>query len=265
MSYWIDSHAHIYDERFNDDIEQLIHRCQELQVQKIILPNIDLDSLERVKTLSNRFPKHCFPTVGLHPCDVKADFRAILEEMKPWAFQPDMFVHKKIYAIGETGLDYYWDTTFKEEQKEALRIQIQWAKELDLPIILHTRSSIQDTIDIIKEEQDGQLKGVFHCFSGTLEEAQQIMEIEDFYLGVNRPLTYKKSKIVEVFENIPLEKILLETDAPYLPPVPYRGKRNESSYIPIIAQKLAEIKQCDCSLIQKQTTANVEALFNLEY
>lgn len=264
MSYWIDSHAHIYDERFDNDIEELIQRCKESQVQKIILPNIDLDSLERLKELSNRFPNHCFPTVGLHPCDVKSDFQQVLEKMKAWAYKPDMFVHKKIYAIGETGLDYYWDTTFKEEQKEALRIQIQWAKELELPIILHTRSSIQDTIDIIKEEQDEKLRGVFHCFSGTIEEAEQILQIDNFYLGVNGPLTYKKSKIVEVFQSIPLNRVLLETDAPYLPPVPYRGKRNESSYIPLIAQKLADIKECDLSLIQEQTTANVEALFNLK-
>jgi TatD DNase family protein len=153
--------------------------------------------------------------------------------------------------------------TFKEEQKIALQIQISWAKELKLPIILHTRESVQDTIDIIRANTDENLSGVFHCFSGNLDEALQIIEMGDFYLGIGGPLTYKKSTLHDILKEIPIDKIILETDAPYLPPTPYRGKRNESSYIPIIGQKLAEVKNCPIEEIQLQTTRNAIQLFNL--
>lgn len=263
MNYWIDSHAHIYQPNFDDDIDEVIQRAVSQNVRKIILPNIDISSLERIVDLTLRYPLICYPTVGLHPCDVKKDFEDVLKVMYSWASAPHQFVHKRIFAIGETGLDYYWDLTYKEEQKEALKIQIQWAKELNLPIILHTRDSIQDTIDLIYENWDDRLRGVFHCFSGTVDEAQQIVDLKNFYLGIGGPLTYKKSNSVEVFSKVPLEKILLETDAPYLPPVPYRGKRNESSYIPVIAEKLAEIKNCSIEGIQFHTTQNAINLFGL--
>jgi TatD DNase family protein len=263
MPVFIDSHAHIYQPTFHGDITEVIERCQEAGVKKIILPNIDIETLDRVLELSSAYPDICLPTVGLHPCDVKENYLEVLEEMKPWAYQPECFPEKKIYAIGETGLDYYWDTTFKEEQKAALRMQIAWALELDLPIILHTRNSIQDTIDIIREQHDGRLRGVFHCFSGTLNEAQQIISMENFYLGIGGTLTYKNSQLPEVLKEIPLEKIMLETDAPYLSPVPYRGKRNESSYIPIIAERLAEIKRVTLGEVAQLTTANAEALFRI--
>ncbi len=263
MEYWIDTHAHIYMDKFDEDLDEVIQRSQTTGVRKIVLPNIDLESLERVKKLSSLYPEVCFPTVGLHPCDVKSDYVEVLKEMKHQAFQPEEFFDRKIYAIGETGLDYYWDITFKEEQKQALTIQIGWAKELGLPIILHTRNSIQDTIDLVRENYDENLKGVFHCFSGTLDEAKQILELDNFYLGVDGPLTYKKSQLPDIFKEIPLERILLETDSPFLPPVPYRGKRNESSYLPIIGQMLADVKQCSLDNIRIQTTENAERLFVL--
>jgi len=263
MPVFIDSHAHIYQPTFNSDIAEVIQRCTAAGVNKIILPNIDIESLNRVLNLSSAHPDICLPTVGLHPCDVKENYLEVLEEIKPWAFQPERFPEKRIYAIGETGLDYYWDTTFKEEQKVALRMQIEWALQLDLPIILHTRNSIQDTIDIIREQYDGRLRGVFHCFSGTLDEAQQIISMENFYLGIGGTLTYKNSHLPEVLRELPLEKIMLETDAPYLSPVPYRGKRNESSYIPIIAERLAEIKRVAIVEVAQSTTANAEALFRI--
>lgn len=263
MNYWIDSHAHLYVERFDEDIDQVIENALSNQVRKVILPNIDLASLERMRNLTLRFPEVCFPTVGLHPCDVKANFEQVLSEMEKLAFEPENFFQSPIYAIGETGLDYYWDTTFKEQQKQALRIQIQWAKDLKLPIILHTRESIRDTIDIVKELHDESLKGVFHCFTGNLEEAEEILELDNFYLGVDGPITYKKSHLPEVFKHIPLERILLETDSPYLPPVPYRGKRNESSYLPYIGQKLADVKECLIEEVQVQTTLNCGRLFGI--
>ncbi len=263
MNFWIDSHAHIYQPQFEEDIQEVIDRCLAQNVQKIVLPNVDIETLDSVKNLSDKYSHICLPTVGLHPCDVKENYQQVLSEMKSWAYQPEMFKDKKIYAIGETGLDYYWDLTFKEEQKEALKIQIQWAKDLNLPIILHTRESVQDTIDIIKEYYDENLKGVFHCFSGTLAEAQQIAELDNFYLGIGGPLTYKKSTLPDIIKEIPLDKIMLETDAPYLPPVPYRGKRNESSYIPLIGQKMAEVYNCAVEIVQEKTTQNAMKLFGL--
>jgi TatD DNase family protein len=263
MNYWIDTHAHIYQPKFDEDIQEVIQRCLDANVQKVILPNIDIESLKRVQDLSHQFPSMCLPTVGLHPCEVKENIHEVLAEMKNWAFNPKVFPENKIYAIGETGLDYYWDITFKEEQKVALEIQISWAKELKIPIILHTRESVQDTIDIIRVNKDENLRGVFHCFSGNLDEALQIIEMGDFYLGIGGPLTYKKSTLLDILKEIPIDKIILETDAPYLPPTPYRGKRNESSYIPIIGQKLAEVKNCPIEEIQLQTTRNAIQLFNL--
>jgi TatD DNase family protein len=263
MNYWIDTHAHIYQPNFDEDIQEIIQRCLDANVQKVILPNIDIESLKRVENLSQQYPSICLPTVGLHPCDVKENFQEVLEEMKNWAFHPNVFPENKIYAIGETGLDYYWDIAFKEEQKAALEIQISWAKTLKLPIILHTRESVQDTIDIIRANKDESLSGVFHCFSGNLEEALQIIEMGDFYLGIGGPLTYKKSTLPDILKEIPIDKIILETDAPYLTPAPFRGKRNESSYIPIIGQKLAEVKNCPIDDIQIQTTKNAIQLFNL--
>lgn len=263
MPVFIDSHAHIYQPAFHGDIADVIERSTAAGLSKIILPNIDIESLDRVLKLSCAYPDICLPTVGLHPCDVKEDYLEVLEAMKSWAYQPLLFPEKKIYAIGETGLDYYWDTTFKEEQKAALRMQIAWALELDLPIILHTRNSIQDTIDIIRELHDGSLRGVFHCFSGTLEEAQQIISMDNFYLGIGGTLTYKNSHLPEVLKDVPLQRVMLETDAPYLSPVPYRGKRNESSYLPFIAERLAEIKRVTLELVAEMTTANAELLFRI--
>ncbi|MCO5248610.1 MAG: TatD family hydrolase [Chitinophagales bacterium] len=264
MNGWIDSHSHLFAKEFDEDIDEVIQRCLQINVKKVILPNIDLMTLDRVKKLSDTYPEICLPTVGLHPCDVKEDFWEVLNKMKTWAYEPKMFIHQKIYAIGETGLDFYWDTTFAEQQKKALKIQIEWAKELRLPIILHTRNSIQETIDIIRDNMDEHLKGVFHCFGGTIEEAQQIIELGSFYLGVDGPLTYKNSKTPAIFQEISLEKILLETDSPFLPPTPHRGKRNESSYLPLIAQKLAEVKNMSLEEVRRVTTENCSKLFGIE-
>lgn len=261
MLEFIDSHAHIYQPSFDQDMASVVQRSLEAGVNKIILPNIDLESVPRILALSRMFPEVCLPTIGLHPCDVKADFETVLQQLRVMAFHPTDFPNAKIFAIGETGLDYYWDTTFVEEQKSALAEQISWSKTLQLPIILHTRNSIQDTIDIVAEHYDEQLKGVFHCFSGHLSEARQITEMDGFYLGIGGTVTYKNSALPEVLKDIPLEKIMLETDAPYLTPVPHRGKRNESAYIPLVAQKIAELKGVSIEKVAEQTTANAKRLF----
>lgn len=263
MNIFVDSHAHIYQPVFDDDLPQIIQRALDNGVTKIVLPNIDIESIERVRKTSLQYPGVCFPTIGLHPCDVKEDYLQVLSTLKEIAFNPVLFPENKIYALGETGLDYYWDITYKEQQKEALRIQISWAQELNLPIILHTRDSVSDTINIVKEMYNEELKGVFHCFSGSFEEAKTIVEMEGFYLGIGGPLTYKNATLPTWLKEIPLEKILLETDAPYLPPVPYRGKRNESSYIPLIAERMGEVYQKSIAEIAEITTKNACTLFEI--
>lgn len=261
MLEFIDSHAHIYQPSFDQDISVVVQRSLEAGVNRIVLPNIDLESVPRVLALSRMFPDVCLPTIGLHPCDVKEDFESVLQQLRDIAFQPTDFPNAKIFAIGETGLDYYWDTTFVEEQKRALVEQISWSKTLQLPIILHTRNSIQDTINIIAEHHDEHLTGVFHCFSGNLSEAKQIVELNGFYLGIGGTITYKNSTLPEVLKDIPMEKIMLETDAPYLTPVPHRGKRNESAYIPLVAQKIAEIKGVSIEEVAEKTTYNAKQMF----
>lgn len=264
MPVFTDTHAHIYQPPFREDIREVLSRAITAGVKKIILPNIDIESMERVLQLSRQFPHICLPTVGLHPCDVKADFEEVLDIMHERIIDPSIFPEGKIYGIGETGLDYYWDTTFKEEQKQALRIQIEWAQQTKLPIILHTRNSVQDTIDIVQEMHRGSLRGVFHCFSGNLEEAKAIVAMDDFYLGIGGTLTYKNSHLPEILPQLPLERIVLETDAPYLSPVPHRGKRNESSYIPFVAEKLAELYGKTIEEIAAITTENAMRLFQFE-
>jgi TatD DNase family protein len=264
MPEFIDSHAHLYQPKFSEDIDEVLLRCRMAGVNKIVLPNIDLESLDRMKVLTAAYPDVCYPTVGLHPCDVKADFMEVLTQLKRLAYHDATFPGSRIVAIGETGLDYYWDITYQEEQKLALKEQIHWSLDLGLPIILHTRNSVQDTIDLIADLHTGHLTGVFHCFSGTLEEARQIIGLEGFYLGIGGTITYKNSPLPELLKEIPLERIMLETDAPYLSPVPYRGKRNESCYIPVIAEQLAAIKKMPVGEIADITTANAKALFKFD-
>jgi TatD DNase family protein len=264
MNRFVDTHSHLYQPAFDADMEAVVQRALDMGVYAIILPNIDLSSLPRVLRMSQQFPGICLPTVGLHPCDVKEDWEKVLQELRKWAFHPEVFPKGRIYAIGETGLDYYWDITFKEEQKQALIEQIQWSKELHLPIILHTRNSVQDTIDIVKENHDSRLTGVFHCFSGNLEEAKQIVEMDNFYLGIGGTLTYKNSTLPDILKQVSLDRILLETDAPYLTPVPHRGKRNESSYIPLVAAKLSEVLGISLEEVAQKTSENAERLFGFE-
>lgn len=256
--FWIDTHAHIYLDQFNKDRNEAIARAQEANVGQILMPNIDHTSVDAMLKTYQRFPKVCLPMMGLHPCSVKADFQRELYVVEEWLHQPN---HPFI-GVGEIGTDLYWDKTFFDQQKEALTIQVQWAKKLGLPIVIHCRESIPETIDLLKPLADADLKGVFHCFTGTLEQAQAIVEM-GFYLGIGGVATFKNGGLDKVLPAVEASRLLLETDCPYLAPVPHRGKRNESSYVPLIAQKVAEITQTSLAELAAATTTNAQALFSL--
>jgi TatD DNase family protein len=250
---WIDTHCHLYSEEFDKDIDELIETAKNAGVEKFYLPAIDSNTLEAMLALEAKHAE-CISMMGLHPCYVTGNYEQELVIVKEWLDK------RRFAAIGEIGLDYYWSTEFVTQQAAAFNQQMQWALDYKLPIAIHTRNAMQPTIDAVKPFADKGLRGIFHCFSGNANEAEQIVAM-DFYLGIGGILTYKKSGLPEAIANIPLEKMVLETDAPYLPPVPYRGKRNESSYIPIIAQKLAEVKNVSLEEVAVITTANAEKIF----
>jgi TatD DNase family protein len=250
----IDTHAHLYVEQFEKDRAAIINRALEAGVEKIYLPAIDSESHEALIALEAAYPENCFAMMGLHPCSVNADYEKELDIVENWLKK------RSFCAIGEIGIDLHWDTTFFEEQKKAFRKQIKWAKELELPIIIHSRKSTWEVIEILREEQDEQLRGIFHCFGGSVEEANAIIEC-GFFLGIGGVLTFKKSGLDKTLAAVDLEHIVLETDAPYLAPTPYRGKRNESAYIRIIAEKLAAIKNVKIDEIARITSNNAQKIF----
>lgn len=252
---FIDTHAHIYDEKFKEDISEVLERCLEEGVEKIYMPNIDHTSIDGMLELENRNPQQCIPMIGLHPTYVTKDFEKELYLVEDWLSK------RSFAAVGEIGLDYYWDKTFAEQQLEAFRIQIEWAKKYQIPIVIHTRDSFEDSIRLIEELHDDRLKGIFHCFTGSVEDAKRIKEV-GFYVGLGGVSTFKNAKMDEVIPEIPLEQIVLETDSPYLAPVPKRGKRNEPAYIPLIAQKVAEYRKMELEELANTTTSNALSLFN---
>lgn len=252
----VDTHTHLYDERLMAD-EGSISRAITVGVQRMYMPNCNSETVKNMLLLADMWPHNCLPMMGLHPCYVKEDYRAELDIVAQWMAQ------RKFAAIGEIGLDYYWDLTWKTQQHEAFREQIDLAVKYNLPIVIHSRESTQDCIDVVKEKHAGTLNGVFHCFSGTLEEARQVADL-GFYLGIGGVVTYKKSTLPDVVKEMPLEHIVLETDAPYLSPVPHRGKRNESSYVPLIAAMIAEVKSISIEEVAAVTTANANKLFAFE-
>jgi TatD DNase family protein len=249
----IDTHTHLYLEDFQVDIEDVLGRAKAEGVTRFYLPNVDSSSIDDLLKLEE---KHldCIAMMGLHPCSVKENVADELKLVEEWLRK------RPFAAVGEIGLDYYWDKTFVAEQKEAFRKQINWALELNLPIVIHSRDSMQDCIDIVKENQNGTLRGIFHCFGGTVDEAKQIMDL-GFLMGIGGVLTYKKSGLAEVLTSIPLEYLVLETDAPYLTPVPFRGKRNEPSYLKYVVNKMAEAMNIPVEEIAAQTTSNAQKLF----
>ncbi len=254
----IDSHSHLFADAFDEDRAECIKRATEAGIQKIVLPNIDFDSVEGMLELAKKYPSICYPTIGLHPTDVKEGFEVVLQKLEKEFLETSIL--NNIVAIGESGLDYYWDTSYINQQKEALRTQLSWAEKHSLPIILHTRDSTRDTIDEIKNFGKENVSGVFHCFSGTREEAQEVLDL-GFYIGVGGTITYKKNEMRNWISDIPMKSIVLETDAPYLTPVPFRGKRNESSYIPYIAKEVASLTETEEQVVRETTTNNALRLF----
>ena len=254
---WIDTHAHLYEKEFDNDKNEMLQRAMDAGVQHIIIQNVDSTTVDGTLLLEKEFPLQCLPTMGLHPCSVKENY---LDELK---IVEDWWSKRSFTAVGECGLDYYWDKTFISQQKDAFAFQIALAKQYKKPIVIHSRSSFDDAVEMIEHAQDGHLNGVFHCFGENYEAAKKALN-QNFYLGIGGVVTYKNSTLKEVLPKIGLDKIVLETDAPYLPPVPHRGKRNESSYIPIIAQQIADILQLTVDEVCSVTTANAKRLFQLE-
>lgn len=253
----IDSHAHLYSDQFLDDIDLVIQRALNNNIQKILLPNIDIDSIQPMLDLCQKASKTCFPMMGLHPCSVNENFEADLQII--W----DALHAKDIIAIGETGIDLYWDKSTLDLQTQAFRKQVGWAKKLGLPIVIHARDSYNELFDELDELNDASLSGVFHCFTGTVNQGKKIIEYGNFYLGIGGVVTFKKSDLHATIEQLPIEKILVETDAPYLAPTPHRGKRNESAYVNLVVQKLADIYNITSEEAARQTTENTKQLFKL--
>ena len=256
MNYLVDTHAHLYTEQFDADRDEMMARAIEVGIQYFFLPNIDLDSIDNMLALEQQYPNQCFPMMGLHPCSVGADYKKVLSTIENWLQK------RHFCAVGEIGLDYYWSREFVAEQKDAFRIQCRWAKELDVPIVIHARDSIDDLIEIVGEEKTDNFKGIFHCFGGTIEQAQQIIDL-GFLMGLGGVLTFKKANLGAVIEQVDLQHLVLETDAPYLAPAPFRGKWNESAHIQVIAQKLAEVKGTTIDEIAQITSNNALKLFGV--
>jgi TatD DNase family protein len=254
--YLIDTHCHLYSEEFDLDQEEVLQRAFSEGVKKFYLPAIDSAAIPAMLALEKKFPEKCIPMMGLHPCYVKENFQEELTIVKKW------LSNRNFAAVGEIGLDYYWDKTFAAEQIIAFRSQIEWSIEYKLPIVIHTRNAMQETIDIVKEYVPKGVRGIFHCFSGSYESAVEIINA-GFYLGIGGVVTYKNAGLVNVLSQIDLEHLVLETDAPYLSPVPFRGKRNESSYLKYVVEKVAEIKNCPIETVAKITSQNAEKIFGL--
>ena len=257
MNTWIDTHAHIYNEEFKADQIDTLARASESGISKIYMPNVDNTSIDAMLEVEEKNPGHCIAMMGLHPCSVKKDFEKELYIIESW------LAKRKFAAIGEMGTDLYWDKTFWEQQKEAFAIQVNWAKKYELPIVIHSRESIDETIQLLDPLLDGKLTGVFHCFGGTLFQAKRITDM-GFYLGLGGVTTFKKSGLEEVIPFLEFENIVLETDCPYLSPVPHRGKRNEPSYIPLIANRIAELKKIKLDELSHITRLNSNRLFKVE-
>jgi TatD DNase family protein len=256
--FLIDTHTHLFSEAFNEDRSEVVGRSIRNGVEKMLLPNIDVSSIEPLFALCHEFPTNCFPMMGLHPGSVSATWKEDLAVIETHLFS------RNVIAVGEIGMDLYWDKTFIEEQKKAFSIQIDWAIERKLPIVIHARESFDEIFNILDQKICSDLHGVFHCFTGSDYEVQKILSYENFYFGIGGVITYKNSQLPEVIKKVPLSKILLETDSPYLPPTPFRGKRNEPSYLIYVAEKLASVYEIGLDVIAKETSENAKKLFKLK-
>lgn len=252
-----DTHAHLYAKEFDEDIDNVIQKCFEKNIQRIFLPNIDSTSTDDMLTLAKRYPENIFPMMGIHPCSIGENYKEELAHAKTHLEQ------QNFCAIGEIGIDLYWDKTFVNEQKEAFRTQIQWAKEMKKPIVIHARDSFQEIFEIVDDENDKNLTGIFHCFTGGKEEADKIIEYGGFKIGIGGVVTFKNSGLDKTLSEIDVKHLVLETDAPYLAPTPFRGKRNESTYLENIALKLCDIYNLSLEEIANITTENSKQIFGI--
>jgi TatD DNase family protein len=255
MSYWTDTHAHIYAKDFVEDRSDMLRQCNDIDIKRIYMPNIDHTSIDDMLEVEHLHPNQCFSMMGLHPCSVKKDFESELYRVEEW------LTKRRFTAVGEMGTDLYWDKTFWEQQKEAFTIQVGWAKKYRLPIVIHCRESIDQTIELLEPLLDGKLTGIFHCFSGTLEQATKIIAM-GFYLGIGGVVTFKNGGLDKILAEIDMERLVLETDSPYLAPTPHRGKRYSPLYIPLIASKIAEVKKITPEEVKLITTRNALTLFD---
>lgn len=259
-----DTHTHLFAEEFDADLDEVINRAIEKNVTRFFLPNIDSTTIDKMLNLAKKFPDNCFPMLGLHPCSVSENFDNELKIVE------EFLSKQKFYAIGEMGLDFYWDLTFAEQQKIVFRKQVKLALKNNLPVVIHSRTDLKKTnenafeecISILNEFKNENLKGIFHCFTGNSEDAQKVIRL-GFYLGIGGSITLKNSELPKVIEQIDLKHIVLETDSPYITPVPFRGKRNESSYLIHIAQKISEIKKVSIEEVAEITTGNSKTIFEI--
>ncbi len=255
MNKLIDTHCHLYLEELQPDLDAVIKRAEEEGVTKFLMPAIDSNETERLFATEQRFKGKCIPMMGLHPCSVKENYDEELRMVEDWLSK------RPFVAVGEIGLDYYWDLSFKEQQMVVFEKQIQLSLQYKLPIVIHSRNSLDDCIQVVSKYM-GKARGIFHCFSGTLQQANKIIEL-GFYLGIGGVITYKNAGLAEIMKAITLDYVVLETDAPYLTPVPFRGKRNESSYLKYVVQKLAEVKNISREEVARITTENAKKVFGL--
>lgn len=251
----IDTHAHLYAKPFDEDRAEMMNRAREVGVEQFYLPNIDQSSIPGMLDMEKTYPGQCFAMMGLHPCSVKEDYEQELAVVRQWLEK------RPFAAVGEIGMDLYWDKAFLEQQKEAFLRQVNWAKEYDLPIVIHSREATDMIIDLLAALPEGTARGIFHCFGGSAEQARRIIDL-GFYLGIGGVVTFKKSGLDKSLKEIDLKHIVLETDAPYLAPTPYRGKRNESAYLYQVAQKIAAIKQVELAEVARITSQNAETIFS---
>ena len=255
---FIDTHSHLYAKEFDEDRDEVVQKAIDSGVEKILLPNISSKYTQRMLSLCQNYPNNCFPMMGLHPCDVNLDgYEEEIEHVKK------ELLTKKYIAVGEIGIDLHWDKSTLEIQKKAFASQILLAKENNLPIVIHVRNSFDETINIVEKYNDDNLSGVFHCFTGNIKEANQIIGLNNFYIGIGGVLTFKNSNLDKTIKNINNENLILETDSPYLTPTPYRGTRNESKHIIEIAKKLAEIKNISIEEVSRFTNKNANKLFKI--
>ena len=253
----IDTHAHLFVDEFLTDLPAVIARAKSAGVSRVYMPNIDCDSFQSLMRVSAQYPDYCFPTLGLHPTSVGANYSEELRKLK-------LLLENSQYqfaAIGEVGLDLYWDKTYKKEQEKAFREQVEWSLLYNLPLVIHSRNAFVELYSILSEYKSQNISGIFHCFDGTIDEAEMLMEFENFMLGINGVLTFKKSELPEVLKMIPIERIVLETDSPYLAPVPKRGKRNESSYIKYTLSRMADIYNLKEEKVAAITSNNALSVF----